>query len=449
MRAREALVVVDLGYGDQGKGSVTDHLVRDREAHTVVRYNGGAQAGHNVVTPDGRHHTFAQFGAGSFVPGVETFVSRHVAIQPWAMVVEAEHLARAGVGDAFERTAIDGGAPVITPFHRAANRLRERARGARRHGSCGVGVGEAVSDARALDEGDVVRARDLFDRAAMEVKFERVRARKRAELAEEIRALRDDAGARDDLECFEDRDVGRAYLHALDAFRRRARVAGERHLRDVLRRPGAVVFEGAQGVLLDEWRGFHPYTTWSTCTDENAASLLAEHGFDGPSLHLGVVRAYATRHGAGPLVTEDPDLTARLPDPHNGEHPWQGRFRVGWADAVATRYAMRACGRIDALAVTCLDRLRDVAAWRLATRYAVDGHELHDLEPGPRGDLAAQSALTDLVSRATPLYEITTREADPYAHLDALASHTARVALISFGPTTLDKRWLDRPAPIG
>ena len=75
MARREAHVVVDLGFGDAGKGTLTDHLVRARDAHTVVRFNGGAQAGHNGVTPDGRHHTFAQFGAGSFVEGLRTWLS--------------------------------------------------------------------------------------------------------------------------------------------------------------------------------------------------------------------------------------------------------------------------------------------------------------------------------------------------------------------------------------
>src|SRR4051812_14869157 len=94
---REAWIVVDLGFGDAGKGTITDYLARARGAHAVVRFNGGAQAGHNVVTSDGRHHTFAQFGAASFVPGVRTHLARQMVVHPLALLAEARHLARVGV----------------------------------------------------------------------------------------------------------------------------------------------------------------------------------------------------------------------------------------------------------------------------------------------------------------------------------------------------------------
>ena len=91
-----AYVVVDLGFGDAGKGLLTDFLTRHFNAGLVVRYNGGAQAGHNVVAPDGRQHTFSQFGSGTFIPGVKTYLSRHVGIHPGALLVEGDLLAAIG-----------------------------------------------------------------------------------------------------------------------------------------------------------------------------------------------------------------------------------------------------------------------------------------------------------------------------------------------------------------
>ena len=134
----DAIAVVDLGFGDSGKGTITDYLTRAHQAHTVIRFNGGAQAAHNVITPDGRHHTFAQFGSGTFSAGVRTYLSRFVVIEPYAMVNEEAHLRQRGVTDAFDRLLVDRDALVISPFQSAANRLRELARGADRHGSCGV-----------------------------------------------------------------------------------------------------------------------------------------------------------------------------------------------------------------------------------------------------------------------------------------------------------------------
>ncbi len=426
MSAREAWVVVDLGYGDQGKGSVTDFLVRDRRAHTVVRYNGGAQAGHAVVTDDGRRHVFSQIGAGSFVPGVETLLTREVAIQPWAMMVEAEHLARSGVPDVLSRVIVHEDAPVITPAHRAANRIRERARGDARHGSVGVGVGEAVRDARSLGEDEVVRARDVRDPRVLRRKLGRVQARKRAELDDVI-----DAAAPEEREVLEDASLLDAYVERAAAWS--VRLAGDAGVGAVLAREGAIVFEGAQGVLLDEHRGFHPYTTWSECTDRNAARMLESHGYDGELVRLGVVRAYATRHGPGPFVTEDAALTARLPDAHNGDHEWQGAFRVGWFDAVATRYAIACCERIDGLAITCLDRVPERA--RIASAYAIDGETLHDLPLGAPGDLAHLEALTRRLSRAAPIYE------DAVLPEAIGSSVRTRVHLLSTGPTASAKRW--------
>src|SRR3954468_7069157 len=125
-----AILVVDLAFGDCGKGTVVDYLAREHGAHTVVRFNGGPQAGHNVVTPDGRHHTFAQFGSASFVPGVFTYLSRDALLNPLNAFREEAHLRAVGVDDAFERLVVHPDCRVITPYHVAANRLREIARGA-------------------------------------------------------------------------------------------------------------------------------------------------------------------------------------------------------------------------------------------------------------------------------------------------------------------------------
>jgi adenylosuccinate synthase len=104
---------------------------------------------------------------------------------------------------------------------------------------------------------------------------------------------------------------------------------------------------------LDQHHGFHPHTTWSSTTPANARLLLAEIG--GRARVLGVTRTSTTRHGAGPLPTEDASLRARLPEPHNGDGGYQGPWRVGHLDAVLLRHAIRACGGIDGLAVTHLD----------------------------------------------------------------------------------------------
>lgn len=442
---RRALVVVDLGFGDAGKGVVTDFLVRSESAHTVVRFNGGAQAGHNVVTPDGRHHTFAQIGAGAFVPGVRTHLSRFVVVHPTALAREAAHLEQVGVRDPLARVSVASEALCITPFHQAVGRLRELARGAARHGSCGVGVGETV---RASLAGHALRMGDLrHDLATLRRIVLRIREHQRAEI-DALGPIDGDTAERERA-LFARADVVDAWMEQARAVADRiAIVDDEVRMRALCAGPGAIVFEGAQGVLLDEHHGFHPHTSWSTCTPANALALLA--GFEGPVRRLGVMRTHATRHGAGPFPTEDAELASLLPDPHNVEGPWQGALRVGWPDLVLLRYAIEACEGIDGIAVTHLDALSRRESWRVCARYeGASGARFEDdgarVRPCVAPDLDAQEALGRALLEVRPRYE----ELPPDAAvlLDRLERALAsRVLLTSSGPSSTHVRWHDRLA---
>ena len=449
---RARVMVVDLGFGDAGKGTLTDWLVRTLDARAIVRFNGGAQAGHNVVTDDGRHHTFAQFGAGSFVPGVQTFLSKHVVFHPTALLVEAEHLSRVGVPYGLERVHVSEECLVTTPVHQAATCIRELARGDARHGSCGVGVGETMRDAIAAPR-DALRARDLHDVPHLMRRLALLQESKRSELALELGAMpRSDLAEAQRL-TLEDPAILTAWVEQTRAIVERPIIQDDRALRGALTGPGAVIFEGAQGALLDEWVGFHPFTTWSTCTFQNALSLLDEHDSEGDRFRLGVLRSIATRHGAGPFPTESADVPAGVTREHNDTGPWQGRFRTGWLDAVLARYALAACGGVDGLALTHLDRFLPGAPWQIATRYdladagaalvsrSVTG-QVEDLRVGPRHDLRHVQALGRALLRARPSYQEVT--APPGAMHRAMTSAVeaalgSQVVVTSTGPTPADK----------
>ncbi|WP_116245098.1 adenylosuccinate synthetase [Nocardiopsis sp. FIRDI 009] len=422
--ADEHAIVVDLGFGDAGKGVTVDLLCARRRFGAVVRANGGAQAAHNVVAPDGRHHTFSQFGAGTLAPGgpVPTHLSRFAVVDPFALAAEARHLASLGVGDPFALLTVDRRALVSTPWHQAVNRARERARGAERHGSCGMGVGETTAYALA-HPGDAPTVGDC-------ARPERLR-RKLVRLAE---YLAEYAGGDEDSP-----DVEECLL-TYRAFAERVRLVDERYLPELLA-ASPVVFEGAQGVLLDEWHGFHPHTTWSTTTTANPLTLLAEAGRESGARRIGVVRTYTTRHGAGPLVTEDPGLGAALPERHNGTHPWQGEFRVGHLDLVAHRYALAATGGVDALVVThadAPDRMRAAAgvAPRWCTGYVgADGAPLR-ISPGAVPDLARQERLTAELLSARPVLD-----SMPDGPADAIGEALGvPVEAVFSGPTREDAR---------
>lgn len=438
-------LTVDLGFGDAGKGSIVDYLARAHSAHTVVRYNGGAQAAHRVVAAQGEH-IFSQFGSGALA-GAATHLSRFMLLDPLAMREEARHLQALGVADPFGTTTIDAGALVITPFARAINRLRELARGAGRHGSCGIGIGETVSDhlahgERALFAGDLADP----DRLATKLRFLRELALAKLgqlnllDRCESACTCQVGAPARsarclidEELEPLLDPDWLDWTVEAFLAFARVARIVPGDYLRRVLGRPGAVIFEGAQGALLDEWRGFHPHTTWSTTTLANADRLLAEAGHAGPTARIGITRAYTTRHGAGPMPSEDAELTRRLPDARNQAHPWQQGFRVGWLDLVLLRYARAVVGPLDMLALTCLDRLAELPDAFICPRYSCDGATIESLPlaENPQ-DLVHQERLTATLLRCRPQLEPL---GSPEALIARLGAELgAPVGITSWGP---------------
>ena len=440
----KVILTVDLGFGDAGKGSLVDFLVREHEAHTVVRYNGGAQAGHRVVTPDGRAHVFSQFGAGTLA-GARTHLSRFMLMEPLAMEAEATHLVELGVADPFGMLTIDAAALVITPYQRAINRLRELARDAARsdrHGSCGMGIGETMADHLKYGE-RVLFAGDLEDAEVVRQKLTFLRLvalRKLHDIESAVDGLYIEEGAKDELDVLLDEswvdwlvgEFGRISTHLTI-------VPGD-HLHDILNRPGTVIFEGAQGVLLDEWYGFHPHTTWSTITLANADTLLEEAGYAGSVERIGLTRAYSTRHGAGPFVSEDAELTKQIPDVVNGFDAWQEGFRVGWLDLVMLRYAIAVVGSLDSLAVSCLDRLRGQPKLQVCNRYRLDDGKLVDAldVKDELEDLVFQAGLTRLLGRA----EAVLTEVESFDELVEMISAETNlpISILSYGPTALDKR---------
>ena len=455
------ILTVDLGFGDAGKGSMIDWLARTQGAKLVVRYNGGCQAAHNVVTPDGRHHTFAQFGSASFVPNVHTYLSRFMLVAPDNFLQEQTALIRAGIPDAAARVHVDTRAPITTPFHRAANRLRELVRGGGRHGSCGQGIGETAADVAQYGPA-MLYAGDLADPRLTRRKLRFLRAAKRLELEEEYdlsrRAAHDDAVAQA-LRLLDADAAIDAIVATYAAFAARVQLVDESFLADQLDEDGTVLFEGAQGVLLDENYAFFPYATRSKTTLANAERLLAEAGFSGAAFRLGILRAYGVRHGPGPFVTEDADLTRRLPDHHNGTNAWQREFRVGWFDPLAVRYAIAATGGVDGLAVTCLDRLQPILDLRIATAYRYAGDKavaglsrcfkqtangsVIGIAIRSRPDLVHQRALTDLLFACVPIYECVAATSSRGALAEFLADRVgAPLTAISYGMTADHKRMM-------
>ncbi|MES2006767.1 MAG: adenylosuccinate synthetase, partial [Patescibacteria group bacterium] len=265
MSQKQATIVVGLGFGDEGKGTMVDYFTQTGRVSAVVRFNGGPQARHGVVTPDGRHHSFSQFGSGSFKAGVRTHLSRFMLVDPIEMLVEARVLHQLYCRRVFELMSVDEDAMIITPFHKDANFIRERARGRGVHGSCGMGIGETMH--LSLMRPDlIIRAKELKDLPVLTRKLRLIQEYFRAEFADdatygEIKSLRDSTTGESRFSSV----MPSRWAEVLHEAAQHLTVVSGDYLH-TLGRAGSLVFEGAQGVLLDEWYGFHPHTTWSTTT---------------------------------------------------------------------------------------------------------------------------------------------------------------------------------------
>jgi adenylosuccinate synthase len=195
------------------------------------------------------------------------------------------------------------------------------------------------------------------------------------------------------------------------------------------------IYEGAQGILLDEWRGFHPHTTWSTITLESALSLIEESEVEKLCV-LGVTRAYPPRHGVGPFPTSLPDLDAALTDPGNPTTPWQGTLRRGWLDLVLLRYAVEVSGAsLHGLVIDHLDELIRIPPNICMAYRRPSGERIERLPVAFGPSLLFQSSLTELLNEAEPICELMSESALP----NFLAEHIADIAVTAIGPT-----WLNR-----
>jgi adenylosuccinate synthase len=356
--ARTAKAVIGANYGDEGKGLMTDyHVAPAGRGGIVVRFNGGAQAGHTVTTPAGMRHVFSHIGSGALA-GAATYLGRHFVCHPALFFKEAAMLEAAGL-PALPRVFVDDRAPVSTLYDILINQFVERHRGNDRHGSCGMGIGETIE--RNLDPEFALNVADLHQGAGY--------------LLHRLAAIRDgyvpgrlarlgipslDAQA---AEWLASDAAMQAYAHAAMQFCRATHVATPSVLADFTQ----VVFEGAQGLLLDQDRGAFPYVTRSHTGIRNALEVAAEAGIGAVELTY-VSRAYLTRHGAGPLANELPDKPyAGIKDRTNVPNEFQGTLRFAHLDLDLLARTIRA-DFADALlcpgvattlnvAVTCMDQV--------------------------------------------------------------------------------------------
>jgi adenylosuccinate synthase len=355
-----AIVLIGAQWGDEGKGKVTDLL--GGRVDYVVRYSGGNNAGHTVVTPDAQKYALHLLPSGALSPDAAIVIGNGVVVDPRVLLSEIDGLAERGVD--VSRLLISADAHLVMPHHRALDRVVERYLGSARIGTTGRGIGPAYGDKVARMG---IRAQDLLDPGILRKKLELVLREKNQVLVKVYNRKGIDADA-----------VVEEYLGY--AVRLRPYVVDTRLvLWKALDEGKIVLLEGAQATMLDMDHGTYPFVTSSNPT---AAGACVGSGIPPTRISkvIGVIKAYTTRVGSGPFPTELFD--------DNGQHlrkigdeygTTTGRERrCGWFDAVVGRYAVRVNGITD-LVVTKLDVLSGLEKVRICVGYDIDGDRVTDM----------------------------------------------------------------------
>jgi adenylosuccinate synthase len=429
------VAVVGAQWGDEGKGKIVDWL--SERAEVVVRFQGGHNAGHTLVI-DGQTFKLSLLPSGVVRPGKLSIIGNGVVVDPWALLDEIEKLRESGVAVGPDNLRIAENAPLILPLHGELDRARERARatsntGTGAIGTTGRGIGPAYEDKVAR------RAVRVCDLAAPDLLARRV-----DELLLHHNALRRGFG---------DEPVeGAAMIADLNALAPKLLPYAEpvwQRLAELRRRGARILFEGAQGAMLDVDHGTYPFVT-SSNTLAAAAALGAGTGADAVGYVLGITKAYTTRVGAGPFPTElDDDIGRGLGERGREFGTVTGRARrCGWFDAVLVRQAVK-IGGIHGLALTKLDVLDGMTRLRICTAYRHFGQTLHHLPASTQAQAGVEPLYEELDG-----WQESTRGARSFADLPAAAVKyvkrleelvEAPVALLSTSPDRQDTILLRDP----
>jgi adenylosuccinate synthase len=391
------VAVIGAQWGDEGKGKIVDWL--SQRADVVVRFQGGHNAGHTLVIGNVEYR-LSLLPSGVVRPDKLSIIGNGVVIDPWALVKEIEAMREKGVEVTPANLKIAENAALILPSHGQIDRAREEARGERKIGTTGRGIGPAYEDKVGRR---AIRLCDLADPATLGEKLDDILLHHNALL----RGLGAEEAARAPLlEAL--LDIAPKVLPFADSVWQRldeARRAGKR-----------ILFEGAQGVMLDVDHGTYPYVTSST-THPGQAAAGAGIGPGAVGFVLGITKAYTTRVGSGPFPTELTDATGELLGARGREFGVvTGRKRrCGWFDAVMVRQAVKVAG-ITGIALTKLDVLDGLPEIKVCTAYRWRGETLHHLP-----------ASANIQAELEPTYETvegwqeSTRGARSWAQLNAFA----------------------------
>lgn len=386
-------VLCGMQYGDEGKGSFVDYLAHEKNIDCVVKYNGGSQASHTVVTPTGVMHKFSQLGAGMFLEKCHTYITENMVVNLENLLVEMEIFSeKSGIDfqDLLKRVHIHEDCYVVTPYHKLLNKLRELSLGKNRRGSVGTGVSEVRYLLRETvtyppHQKLVLRVKDVFypDNAfTVAITLQALQEYVNQFYKNNKEAIR--ANTPRELETALKNEID--FLLAPESFSQinwvymkkfrcapsetsLAQCVYSTYEQSFKKNCSNAIFEGSQGLLIDETYGIKPNTTFLDTTNNFALEIS---GYKDKVKKIGIAKAFMTRHGDGLFLTESPEVSEKIQDENQEERFWNGKIRFGWFDALLLRYAQRV-NQVDELYLSSLDKLSSFESIKVCTKYLYTG----------------------------------------------------------------------------
>lgn len=389
----DSYVLCGMQFGDEGKGTFVDYLAHEKDIDCVVRYNGGSQASHTVITPSGSLHKFSHLGSGMFLEKCHTYLTENMVINLDNLMVELEVFSdKTGISiqNLINRIHIHENCFIVTPYHKLINKLRELSKGDNRRGTVGTGVSEVkylLSEPKLFpyDQPLGLQVKDVYNTYTnnpiigriealqdyvftfyqnnKEVIWQNVPEEIKEGLSKEIEFLLEPNGYY---------KIAAGYInnfkYAPQKFNLKKCIYAtyESSFRENCK---SVIYEGSQGLLIDGTYGIKPNTTFLDTTNHFAMNISY---CNDNITKIGIAKAFTSRHGLGVFPTESSDVSSRICDKNQSQSYWNGKIRFGWFDAVLFRYA-QSINKVDELYLSSIDKLDEFDEIKVCNEYVYYG----------------------------------------------------------------------------
>lgn len=389
----DSVIVCGMQFGDEGKGSFIDYLAHEKNAHCIIRYNGGSQSSHTVITPSGSFHKFSQLGSGMFFDKCHTYITENMVVNLDNLIVEMRVFSRTTgieISELIQRMHIHENCFLVTPYHKLINKLRELSQGSERRGSVGTGVSEVrylLSEPKLSPNGKKLglQVKDIYKRYSNQPIIGQLEELQHyVQQFYEQNQLEIEKNMPEEMKKTMEKEI--EYLLAPKAF---LQIASE-YITKLKHAPREInlsqcvydtyelsfkkkcyqaIWEGSQGLLIDSVYGIKPNTTFLDTTNHFAVSISY---VSDKIKKIGIAKAFTSRHGMGVFPTETIEVSSKVSDDNQDESFWNGKIRFGWFDAILLRYAQK-INQVDELYLSCLDQLSDFETLKICNAYYYNG----------------------------------------------------------------------------